>query len=205
MISFPIENAKKCQSLTRLVVSTDSKEIQNFVEGYGVMVIPRPEPFGSDESPVIDSVCHVLDELEKNGETFDIVVLLQPTSPFWTSDQLEDLLSMFEDKTIDGVVSVIPSLEMHPARMYSLDAANFLSPLLKDGETIRRQELEPVYFRNGCFYAVRAHVLKSQRTLMPILKKAYLMEPDWFLTIDSHRDLKLAEVMAEEWIAKIGE
>lgn len=202
LISFPIENAKRSKLLTRLVVSTDSEEIGRYVHECGVKVIQRPAEFGTDQSPVIDSVIHVLDELEKTGEAFDIVVLLQPTSPFWTSDQLDEVLSMFEDEDLDGVVSVVPSLEMHPARMYHKDTQDFLSPLLKDGETIRRQELSPVYFRNGCFYAVRTSVLKNSQTLMPGKKRGYLMDPDWFLTIDTPRDLKLAEVMVEEWKEK---
>lgn len=176
LISYPIDGAKKCQSVSELVVSTDSDEISKFVKSLGTKVIMRPAEFATDHSPVIDSVLHALDELEKLGEYFDVVVLLQPTSPFWTSNELDKMLELFENSELDGAVSVIPSLEMHPSRMYQIDSDNFLSSLMKDGETIRRQDLSPVYFRNGCFYAVKTAVIRSQRTLMPVNKKAFLMD-----------------------------
>ena len=199
LISYPIVESQKSKTISKIVVSTDSKEIGDFAESSGVKVIYRPDSLATDKSPVIDSVIHVLDELEKEGERFDIAVLLQPTSPFWNVEQLENMLGLFGEDEPDGVVSVIPSLEMHPSRMYNQEPGGFLSPLTTQGETVRRQDLNPVYFRNGCFYAVKTSVLRTQKTLMPARKKAFLMDPDWFLTIDTPRDLKLAEVMAAEW------
>lgn len=199
LISYPLDEGQKSSLLARLVVSTDSAEIKEYVENNSnAQVISRPADFATDRSPVIDSVLHVLDELEKAGEHYDLVVLLQPTSPFWRAKQLDELLGMFEDESTEAVVSVIPTLEMHPSKMYSLSGDSLL-PYLPHGETIRRQELAPVYFRNGCFYAVRVATLRRERSLMPSNKKPYLMDPEWFLTIDIPRELKLAEIMAEEW------
>lgn len=202
LVSYPIEEAKKSKSISTLVVSTDSEEIGIFAQSLGVKVIYRPDSLASDSSPVIDTVFYVIDYLEKLGNQFDIIVLLQPTSPFWTVEQLEDMLKLFDESDLDGVVSVIPSLEMHPSRMYNQEADGFLTSLLANNEKTRRQDLIPVYLRNGCFYAVRTQALKSQKTLMPARKKGFLMDPDWFLAIDIPRDLKLAEVMAEEWNIK---
>lgn len=199
LIAYPIIEASKSQMITEIVVSTDDLDIQAYVNSLGIKTILRPKNLAEDTSPVIDSVFHVLTELERDLQLFDLVVLLQPTSPFWRSSQLDEMIHLFSDPNVDGVVSVVPSVEAHPSRMYSLGFSNFLIPITENGETQRRQDLEPVYFRNGCFYAVRTSVLNSQKTLMPKRKKAYLMDSEWFMTIDSPRDLKLAQVMAEDW------
>lgn len=199
LISYPLEEASKSRFLTEVVVSTDDLEILKFARDLGVNTILRPPSLASDSSPVIDSVLQVLDEYQKKDIRFDIVVLLQPTSPFWRASQLDELLTLFEDQDLEGVVSVVPSIEAHPSRMYDIDSFDYLRPLVREGETVRRQELKPVYFRNGCFYAVRTHTLISKNTLMPSKKKAFLMDPEWFMTIDTPRDLKIANVMAEEW------
>lgn len=199
LIAYPIQEVQNSNLDIELVVSTDDTAIADLASRYNARVIMRPLELGSDSSPVIDSVIHVLNQFKEEGVFFDVVVLLQPTSPFWKSKDLENVIGLLDDPNCDGVISVCPSPEAHPARMYSVDNPGFLRPLQPDGEVLRRQDLPTVYLRNGCFYAVKSETILKEKTLMPSNKKAYVMDPKWFLTIDTPRDLKLAGILADEW------
>ena len=107
---------------------------------------------------------------------------------------------MFEQNSdLDGVVSVVPFDDCHPARMYTLNQDLSLVPFILEGEATRRQELNPVYYRNGCFYAVKTEVFKKQKSFMVKNKKAYVMDANWLANIDSNRDFKIAELLYDEW------
>jgi CMP-N-acetylneuraminic acid synthetase len=107
---------------------------------------------------------------------------------------------MFEDdKNLDGVISVVPFDDCHPARMYNLDKNLILSPFMSENEITRRQDLTPVYYRNGCFYAVKTDAFHKEKTFMVKNKKAYVMDVNWMANIDSLRDFKIAELLYDEW------
>jgi CMP-N-acetylneuraminic acid synthetase len=85
--------------------------------------------------------------------------------------------------------------DVHPARMYRLDESQLMFPLNPEWETARRQDIPPVYYRNGCIYAIRIDVLKKTKTLMPEGKKGYIMPVEWLANIDDERDLIITEAL----------
>ena len=64
---------------------------------------------------------------------------------------------------------------------------------------MRRQDLEPVYYRNGCFYAVKSQSFFTEKSFMVKNKKAYIMDAEWLVNIDTPRDFKIASIIYEEW------
>ncbi|MFN3754442.1 cytidylyltransferase domain-containing protein [Flavobacterium sp.] len=197
LIAHAIDCAKASRKTTRIVVSTDSAEIAEVSKQFGSEVIFRLEDLATDTSNVVTAVAHVYQELK---EDFDIIVLLQPTSPLRTGADLDNIIALFEkDKKTNSVISVIPMDDMHPARMYNLSSNDELIPLLQDLETARRQDLEPVYYRNGCFYAVRTTAFLEHNSFMVTDKKAYVMNADWLANIDTPRDFKIAEILYQDW------
>jgi len=197
LIVHAIDCAKNSSKVTKVVVSSDSDEIIQIAIQNDCQVIKRPTELADDNSNVVTAVEHVYNQL---NEEFDIIVLLQPTSPLRTSNDLNAIISMFEKETdLDGVISVVPFDDYHPARMYSLDKNLEMIPLQKDGETIRRQELKPVYYRNGCFYAVRTNAFFTEKSFMVKNKKGYVMDANWLLNIDTQRDFKIATLLYDDW------
>lgn len=197
LIAHAIDCAKASNKATRIIVSTDSEEIAEVAKQFGSEVILRPEDLATDTSNVVTAVSHVYQELQ---EDFEIIVLLQPTSPLRTAADLDNIITMFEnDKNTDGVISVVPMDDLHPARMYNLGENNALIPFLNEGETARRQDLQPVYYRNGCFYAVRTSAFFKENSFMVAHKKAYVMKADWLANIDTPRDFKIAEILYQDW------
>ncbi len=197
LIVHAIDCAQSAKKVTRIVVSTDSEEIATVSKQYGSEVILRPNDLATDASNVVTAVEHVYQQL---NEDFDIIVLLQPTSPLRTAEDLDNIISIFEeDTTVDGVISVVPMDDMHPARMYNLGNLNALIPFLEAGETARRQDLKPIYYRNGCFYAVKKNAFFKEKSFMVAHKKAYVMNADWLANIDTPRDFKITEILYQDW------
>lgn len=201
LIAYSIELGLQCKDVMDIVVSTDDDEIEEISLSYGATVIKRPKDLASDVSDVTDTVLHSITELkEKQNKTYDILILLQPTSPLRTLTDINNVINMFYENTqLDGVVSVVKVIDNHPARMYKFLNTKKLDPYTKQGETIRRQDLTPLYIRNGCIYAVRTSTFIKKKTLMPINKNGYLMDHRWAVNIDTEIDLELLEVLLPKW------
>lgn len=202
LVSYAVECALSSGKVTRTIVSTDSQRIASVAAKYKADVMIRPNELATDTVSVVSAIDHVLLELEKVGLAFDLIVLLQPTSPIRTSEDVDNVISMFEaDDTLEGVISVVDVSEVHPARMYTLDKGNWMKSLEVELETTRRQSLPPVYYRNGCIYAVRTEVFKRTRSVMASKKKAYIMPYSWLLNIDHERDFVVGESLMKLWKA----
>ncbi|MET3028157.1 acylneuraminate cytidylyltransferase family protein [Flavobacterium sp. UW10123] len=201
LVAHAIECALQSTSVSKIVLSTDDEKIATIGRQYDIDVLKRPSYLAEDSSNVVETVEHVIKEFK---EDFDIIVLLQPTSPLRTHSDLDNIVNLLIDKTeMDGVISVVPMNDTHPARMYNLMENNELSPLIDNGESMRRQDLTPVYYRNGCFYAIRTKAFVTQKTFMVEKKIAYVMNPDWLVNIDTMRDFKLATLLYDDWKKEI--
>ena len=197
LIAHAINCAKESSRVTKIIVSTDCEEIAAIAKKNSYEVMIRPNDLASDTSNVVLTVEHAYKTL---NEDFDIIVLLQPTSPLRTGKDLDNIIKMFErDTKLDGVISVVPFDDLHPARMYNLGTNNELIPFIKDSDSMRRQDLEPVYYRNGCFYAVKSQSFFTEKSFMVKNKKAYIMDAEWLVNIDTPRDFKIASIIYEEW------
>lgn len=197
LIVHAIDCAKSSGMLSRIVVTTDSGEIATVAQKFGAEVILRPSDLATDTSNVITAVKHVLEQLQ---EDFDIIVLLQPTAPLRTGSQLNEVIQMLSDSDdLEGIISVVPMDDVHPARMYNLEKDDYISPYLKNGEVLRRQDIAPLYYRNGCFYAVKTKAFFEQNSFMVQKKKAYVMDVNWLVNIDIPRDFALATILYDDW------
>jgi CMP-N,N'-diacetyllegionaminic acid synthase len=197
LIAHAIECALGSKKATKIVVSTDDDAIASAANQYPIEVVKRPSELAEDDSNVVTAVTYTYDYLK---EDFDVIVLLQPTAPLRTSADLDAVIDLLEkNKNTDGVISVVPMDDVHPARMYDLNETQQLVPLIENGETLRRQDLKPVYYRNGCFYAVRTKAFYEQQSFMVAHKLAFVMNPNWLINIDNQRDFQLATLLYEDW------
>src|SRR4030066_411377 len=112
LIAYTIETALSSKLIDRVVVSTEDEEIAGISKEYGAEVIKRPEELARDDSPTIDVVMHVLNWFEEKNEYFDIVVLLEPTSPLRKENDLDSAVRLFIQK-IDEADSLISLGEIH--------------------------------------------------------------------------------------------
>lgn len=199
LIHYSIEAANESAILNFLAVDTDDEEIGKVASKTGVQLLMRPKELAQDNSSIVDVALRVLDQFEKLGTPVDILVLLQPTAPIRTGKNIDEAVQMLIDNPEEeAVISVVAMEDTHPARMYHKKGDRLIS-LDPDLEFKRRQELEPVFYRNGCIYAIRTQVLKNQKSFMPQKKLGYVMNSNWLANIDDERDLILTEALVKAW------
>jgi len=201
LIIHAIRAANEAVSLDQVVVSTDDPEIARVAEDAGALVLRRPADLATDEAPVAPVLAHALGTLEADGEgPFDVIVLLQPTSPIRRGADVDAALALLRgNDSADSVVSVCASEDVHPGRMYTLPGDGTMAALWPEWERSPRQALPPVYYRNGAIYAVRRDVLINDglaigRSPAPLVMPSHLLA-----NIDDERDLIVADALVRAW------
>lgn len=107
MVAYTIRAALACARLDRVIVSTDSREIWEVAKEYGSSPHPlRDASYAADHTTSLQTLRYELGRLEQCGETYDYVVLLQPTSPLRNSADIEAAIKVFEDEGSDTLTSV---------------------------------------------------------------------------------------------------
>jgi len=200
LIAFSIREAIKSKLLTKIIVSSDSTEIIEVAKNYGAEVpFIRPDHLATDSALSKDVTLHALDYFKKKGEDFDIVVLLQPTTPFRKATDIDKSIQLIMDGKADSVFSLVDVGANHPARMYQIDSEGTPSSLFDEGVAMRpRQELQSTYIRSGDIYAIKSSVLRETNSLIGKKPKALVVEPDLNVNIDSVLDFKIAELKLKE-------
>ena len=180
----------------RAVVSTDHPEIARVAEAAGLSApFVRPPELSGDLVGDLDVLAHALAEVERgDGVSYDVVVMLQPTSPLRTAAHVAAVVHKLVDEGWDAVWTVSPTdIKYHPLKTLSIAADGTLA--LFDGRgasVVARQQLSPVYHRNGAAYAfTRGCLLDRRVTLPPRAGAVVVVEP--MVSIDTAEDLQRAE------------
>ena len=196
LIAYTIEAARASQRLSYFVVTTDDAEIADVSRQWHCPVLMRPPELAADDTPMVPVVEHVLATLRPTHGEFDFVVLLQPTTPLRTADDIDKAVELLEESVADSVISVCQVEDHHPARMYRLVEGR-LVPYDVEPPGSLRQALPPVYHRNGAIYACRYALIAEQHTLIGPDCRPYVMPRSRSLNIDDEFDLRIADCLLE--------
>ena len=200
LIAWTIEAAKAAPSLDAVVVSTDDVAIADAARASGARVpFMRPRELAGDTASSVDVVLHAIDTLEQAGERFDIIVLLEPTSPLRQPEDIEQALALLRNSGAESVVSICRAESVHPAFMYRKDTQLRLQPFMDRHPTgVRRQELESLYFIEGTVYASRVDALRQKRSFYHGDTVGYEV-PKWkSLEIDDIDDFVMVEALLQQ-------
>jgi CMP-N-acetylneuraminic acid synthetase len=124
-------------------------------------------------------------------------VVLQPTAPLRTGEDIDSAFKILMETGADAVVSVYRVCDHHPARMYRM-VNDRLVPYATEPASGRRQDLPPVYHRNGAIYAFRKSLLEEGRVLMGGDVRPYIMPSTRSINIDEELDLLLADAVLQK-------
>jgi CMP-N,N'-diacetyllegionaminic acid synthase len=194
LISYTLKAALNCSCLSRVIVSTDDLEIASVARMNGGEVMMRPEEFARDDTPMIPVITHVLSSLAQNNEVYDIVVLLQPTTPLRSSEDIDAAVDLLDKSEADSVVSAYRVEDNHPSRMYKISDGYF-RPYDKEPEGNLRQDLPDVFHRNGAIYASRYSQLVENKSILGDKILPYIMPRERSVNIDDEFDLKIADFL----------
>ena len=190
LICYSIEVARKLAEDKDICVSTDDKEIINIVEKQGLKVpFVRPAELASDTATSSDVIVHALNFYAAQGLVYDVVVLLQPTSPLRTVQNIRDCLTLYTPE-YDMVTTVKESCVS--AVLCKENSDGFLEKAIGKAN-IRRQEAEKLYEYNGAVYVINAKaVLEKGLGGFTKIKKCIMSEEE-SVDIDTMLDWYLVE------------
>jgi CMP-N,N'-diacetyllegionaminic acid synthase len=197
LIAWTIQAALASRSLDRVIVSTDDTEITRVAREWGAEVpFVRPPELAQDDSPHHDVLIHAIRWLESQpASPPDYIMLLQPTSPLRTAQDIDAAIALATEKDADAVVSVCPA-HHHPylSKLIAPDG-RLLDFIERPPGYLARQSLPPVYALNGAIYLSRRSVLLEREGWDTDRTYAYVMPPERSVDIDSPWDLHLAELI----------
>ena len=228
LIYYNINAAKKAKTVNRMICSTDSRKIADVAKSYGAEILERPGSLGGDLVPSINVMLNVAETLyEKEGALAEILLLLQPTSIFLTSGQIDATVNALIDnpeaKSSQGVVKVPHQFHAHNQRVL-YDNDKYIQFVYEDqrDDIINAKEItsmkteesyekwkgfskqtKPVHYTFGNLIVTRTKSLFEDRTFfgkpsIPIIVPLYNA-----YDLDTQDDIKLAELMIKNKLVEI--
>lgn len=198
LIYYTIDCARAICSDEDICVSTDDAEIISVVEKYGLKVpFVRPAELATDTAGTYEVLIHALDYYEKKGIHYDVVVLLQNTSPFRTPQQVKEALGLYRDD-VDMVVSVKECAANPYYCVFEENQEGFLHICKGEGNIFRRQDAPKVYEYNGAIYVMNAKVLKTTHMHKMQKRVKYVMDDLSSFDLDTMWDWKMAEMIKKD-------
>ena len=183
--------------IDRAVVSTDHAGIAKAAAEAGIAApFMRPEALSGDYIGDIDVLTHALQASEEiDGRRYDIVVMLQPTSPLRTAAHVSTTIRMLTEGGWDAVWTVSPTdSKAHPLKQLRIEngALDYYDPA--GAKIVARQQMGTVYHRNGIAYAITRACLLEQRTIKGMRTGALIVTGE-HVSIDTEWDITLVELI----------
>ncbi|MCL6557484.1 MAG: acylneuraminate cytidylyltransferase family protein [Firmicutes bacterium] len=190
-----LDAAKKSEVFDHLIVSTDGDEIARIAIQEGADVpFKRPPELSTGDAKGIDVLHHTMRWLEDRGRKHNCVMVLQPTSPLRTAQDITGALDLFIKRNADAVVSVCET-EHHPWWSNTLPEDGCMAGFIRADVSTNRQNLPKFYRLNGAIYLAQWDFIYRSKTWFGPRTYAYVMPRYRSVDIDDPIDLALAEVL----------
>ncbi len=193
LIAYTIESSINSSFIDTTIVSSEDKEILQVSKSFGAEIINRPEELASDTASTMPVIIHTINELLSQKREFDIVIILQPTSPLRDSIDIDGAIKSFINKDVDALISVVePDIEV--LKSYIVNKDGYLQGAFDDKYPFtRRQDLPKAYLANGAIYMIKTSLFLKNKSLM--LKKTlpFVMPKNKSVNIDTIEDFNRAK------------
>ncbi|MHA1370874.1 MAG: acylneuraminate cytidylyltransferase family protein [Promethearchaeota archaeon] len=197
LISYTADIIKELDFIDRAIVSTDSEQIANIARYHGLDVpFYRPENLSGDRVGDWDVLLHALLQMEKiDRKKYDIILMLQPTSPLRKTQHVKITVKKLVDNGYDSVWTISPTdSKAHPKKQLVIKDG-FLHYYHPHGsDIIARQDLDPVYHRNGVAYAITRNCLIKNKNIKGE-KTGFLIIDEPVSNIDTKMDILFTEFL----------
>lgn len=201
LVYYTIAVASKSKLINHLIVSTDSVEIANVCIGFGANVpFMRPSELAGDSVQHLPVIQHAIATYEAlNNLIIDYVVILQPTSPFRTVEDIDETLNKLIMTKADSAVTIVevPS-SAHPIKIKKIEGGFVKDYSVLEVEGIRRQDLPVAYRRSAAVYSMRRDLIMKENKLYGEKIVGYIVPPERSIDIDYPVDWVQAEYMLAE-------
>ena len=201
LIAHSIEASLNCSLITKTVVSTDDYKIADVAMAHGAEIIIRPDELAADTSLVIDAIRHAVRTVEDGGEDVDIVLLLEPTSPFRRAEDLEKCIQILMENKADSVATFTDS-HVSPNRLWRV-SDDVVEPYIEGAiPWLPRQKQPKAYELTGQIYALSRKILyENEESISQLMGRisAVITPRETALDIDTELDFMIAEKVMEHF------
>lgn len=195
MIAYVSDVLAKLDWIDRAVVSTDSEEIASVAEAFGISApFRRPSNLSGDYIGDVDVLIHALSTMESiDNCQYDVVIMLQPTSPLRRAEHVLAAMEMFSANNFDAVWTLSETdSKSHPYKQLALNNGEVQYFSQEGKSIIARQQLTPVFHRNGIAYVISRDCLLTKKTILGE-KTGGLVLNENCVSIDNLWDIELVE------------
>ncbi|MCF7804219.1 MAG: acylneuraminate cytidylyltransferase family protein [Candidatus Marinimicrobia bacterium] len=167
LVLYPIETAKNSKYVDEIFLTTDDIEIQEIGLSEDISCPEmRPPKFSSDTASSFSVIKYVINYYKKNNKDFQYIVLLEPTSPLTEHTDIDNALEILDNSrdVADSIVGVARVESQHPKFIVGLTSNNIIKPYLSGFSSLRRQEIERLFYYDGSFYISDTKVLLNEKS-----------------------------------------
>lgn len=198
LVAWTIEEALKSNYIDKVVVTTDDKRIASVAKRYGAEVpFMRPKHLAGDTAKMYDAILHALNFFGRAKEDFDILLLLQPTSPLRNAGDIDKAIELLFSRNAGAIVSVC-RVKHHPLRSNTLPQDGCMKGFVRCNTMHQNRQDLPEYYRlNGALYLAHLSYFKKRKDFFGSRTFAYLMPFERSVDIDNQIDMQLAEILMQ--------
>lgn len=199
LIQWKIDAALNAESIERVILSTDSKKIANICRNTGIEIpFMRPSYLSQDNSSSIDVYNYTINKLRQEDKAIkDEYVVLLPTVPFVTSQDIDNAVEMFKKNSADSVISC-KKMPFPKEWIFDVDINNkIVTNNEEEISLLPRQKYSSSYIANGGIYVLRHSLVSVYNSYYFKNTLAYEMPEERSIDIDTIEDFKLAEYTYE--------
>jgi len=195
LVQHTVEAALASTRLDLVLVSSDDDEILKLGEALGCEVVRRPDTLATDGATMTMAALHALDHArDVLGLEFATLVLLQPTSPFRTTADIDGAVGKFERTGATSLASAVP-VDQHPCDCVRIVGGKLERAMPLPHPNARRQEMPAFYYIDGATYVVQADFLRSAGVFVDEATALHVHPPAHGFDIDSPHELELARAL----------
>ncbi len=196
LIEYAIRSGLASEYIDSVYISTDSVEYEEIAKEAGARSFGlRPDELASDTTSSIDMVNHFIRSFNEETQP-DFIVLLQPTSPIRTGDQIDDCIKLFLENDRSSVVSVAPVSEPHPYKLKKINNDGAIYPFLEGTRSeVRRQDLPDIYQLTGAIYVASSECLLNEKSFFSRKTIPYICEE--FVNVDEENDFLFLDALVQ--------
>ena len=198
LLAWSIQVGQQVNEIDRIIVSTDDEQIASVARAEGAEVYARPPHLATDEALVIDALKDILQTLRSEGETPEWVVLLEPTCPLRTAEDVRACLNLVSNGDYDSVAT-FKDAELNPHRAWRL--VEGVPEVFIPGAIpwLPRQKLPKAFQLNGAVYVFRASLLAEQAMSLLVGKLGAVWMPrERSQDIDDSIDFTIVEALLKD-------
>ena len=201
LIAWTIELARSSDLFAEVLVSTDGDNIAQVARRFGAWVpFLRDKSLAGDDCQITDVLLDLVQWLEDKSHDFDVICMLQPTSPLRAFEDIEGAITKFKSDSEIPLAS-ISALPQKPTWLRTLDTQSQKMQALFNRSnsqlTLPRQSVEDIYYLNGAVYLFKCDYLKTHHTLFAQIMNYYVMPIERSVDIDTEHDFHIADLLMQ--------